>query len=109
MIQIENFDCIDTYVTPDMTHRHMHPRIHGGHHGAAKKPTVSEHDRLTVKAQVLKEVINKTAKDTNTQRRSKVGATFCLHFAECGCRPSQGHGNLRYPPKAIPPRQIRPY
>ena len=36
---------METYVTPDATHLDMHPKIHGGHRGVAKKLKGNKHDQ----------------------------------------------------------------
>ena len=62
---LENFDCIDTYVTPDVSGLEMLPKLCGGHRGVRKENV--KNVSKTIKAQALKELINKSGKETNVK------------------------------------------
>lgn len=62
---LENFDCIDTYVSQDVSGLEMFPKLFGGHRGVKKE--TAKNIAKTIKAQALKELIGKTAKETNVK------------------------------------------
>ena len=69
---LENFDCIDTYVGRDVSFLEMTPKVCGGHRGMATKKSALKTIGKTVRTQVLKTIIENTAKSTDIQTLGSV-------------------------------------